>query len=172
MHILANVIGITAIITFNVSYQLNDRRRLILCNAASRILYVLQYILLGAVEGAVLDVTALAVSLLYKKAASFKKKHLILTVILSNIAVIGLGLITYKNVFSLLPIIGVIFETMALVPKSESKIRILSLLGVPPWLAYNLLCGAYGASIGNVITFVTIGIAIFRFDCQKKKDRL
>ena len=169
MDILANILGITAVITFNFSYQLKTRRNLILCNAASRILYVLQYVLLGAVEGAALDITAFVVSLLYKKAESFKRRYLILTLVLSNVAVIGIGMLTYKNLFSLLPIIGVLFETMALIPKKESKIRILSLLGAPPWLAYNLLCRAYGSAVGNVITFITIGIAMARFDLRGRK---
>ena len=169
MNIFANVIGIIAVIVFNFSYQLKTRRNLIVCNAASRVLYVLQYLLLGAYSGAVLDVTALCVSMIYKRAATFEKRWLLLTVILSNLAVVGLGLLVYESIFSLLPILGVIFETMALVPKSERKIRALSLLGAPPWLAYNLLSGAYGSAVGNVITLVTIGIAILRFDILKKE---
>ena len=172
MDVIANIIGIFAVITFCLSYQLKTRRNLILCNAASRVLYVLQYILLGAFEGALLDVVALLVSLIYKRSASFGKGRLAITVVLSNIAVVGLGMITYKNIFSLLPILGVIFETLALVPKSERKIRAMSLLGAPFWLAYNLICGAYGSSVGNVITLVTIFVAIIRFDILKKQKEM
>ena len=172
MDIIANVLGILAVLLFVLSYQLKKRRNLILCNAASRVLYVLQYVLLGAFEGALLDIIALIVTLIYRRCAYFKKRAFVLTVILSNLAIIGLGMLTYKNPISLLPIFGVIFETLALLPKSERRIRILSLLGAPPWLVYNLIAHAYGSAIGNVITLVTIGIAILRLDIPKRKKNV
>ena len=52
MDILANILGILAVALFVLSYQIKKRNMLIAVNAASRILYVTQYILLGAFEGA------------------------------------------------------------------------------------------------------------------------
>ena len=66
MKILANVIGILAVIMFVVSYQLKSRRSIIFFNAGSRILYIAQYILLGAFEGALLDMIAFLISLIYR----------------------------------------------------------------------------------------------------------
>ena len=56
MKIIANIIGIAAVAMFVLSYQLKTRRGIIFFNAGSRVFYVLQYILLGAFEGAVLDI--------------------------------------------------------------------------------------------------------------------
>ena len=94
-----------------------------------------------------------------------------LTVVLSNAGIVAIGMLTYQNVFSLLPILGVIFETLALWLKKERNIRIMSLLGAPFWLAYNLMNLAYGSAIGNVITLVSITVAIIRYDVlgQKRK---
>ena len=64
MTLIGNVVGITAVVLFVLSYQLKNRRTIVLCNAASRVLYVAQYLLLGAFEGALLDVVAFFVSLL------------------------------------------------------------------------------------------------------------
>ena len=169
MPILANALGILAVACFVGSYQLKSRRNLIVLNAISRVLYVAQYILLGAFEGAVLDIVALLVSLLCKyRHHPFIQKHLRLMVLLSNAVIVLAGLLVYQNVFSLLPIFGVIFETLALWPVKESKIRTLSLLGAPFWLAYNLLSSAYGSAVGNVITLVSITVAILRYDVLKK----
>jgi len=83
-----------------------------------------------------------------------------------------MGMLTYQNVFSLLPILGVIFETLALWLKKERSIRFVSLLGAPFWLAYNLLNMAYGSAVGNVITLVSITIAIVRYDILGQKREL
>ena len=70
---------------------------------------------------------------------------------------------------SLLPILGVIFETLALWMQKERRIRAFSLLGAPFWLAYNLLSGAYASALGNVFTLVSITVAIVRYDILKQK---
>ncbi|MBE6608629.1 MAG: YgjV family protein [Ruminococcaceae bacterium] len=170
MKILANVLGLCAVAMFVFSYQLKSRRGIIFFNAASRVLYVLQYILLGAFEGALLDIVAFFVSLLCSKSNSgFIKKHFLLTVIFSNVLVVAVGLTVYENIFSLLPILGVIFETLALWLKKERGIRAVSLLGAPFWLAYNLLNSAYASAAGNVFTLVSITVAIVRYDFLKKE---
>ena len=172
MALIGNIVGITAVILFVLSYQLKNRRAIILCNAASRALYVVQYLLLCAFEGALLDVVAFFVSLLCCfRYSNFVKKHFVLTVILSNIGIISIGMLTYQNIFSLLPILGVIFETLALWLKRERDIRIMSLLGAPFWLVYNLMNLAFGSAAGNVITMVSIVTAIVRYDVlgQKRK---
>ena len=170
MPVLATVFGISAVLMFVLSYQLKRRSALIFCNAGSRILYVLQYIALGAIEGAVLDIVAFFVSLLCSKSNSgFIKKHFALTVILANVAIVGFGLLVYENIFSLLPILGVIFETLALWLKKERHIRFASLLGAPFWLAYNTISGAYSSSAGNVFTLISITVAIIRYDVLKKE---
>ena len=170
MKLLANILGIFAVILFVFSYQLKSRRNIILFNAASRVLYIAQYILLGAFEGALLDTVAFFVSLLcQRRDKGFIKRHCLFVLILTNAVIFALGMLTYKNVFSLLPIFGVIFETMAFWLRKERNIRIVSLLGAPFWLAYNLLSSAYGSCFGNVITLVSIAVAIVRYDILKKR---
>ena len=170
MVVFANVVGLMAVALFVLSYQFKNRRGIILCNASSRVLYVAQYFLLGAFEGALLDITAFFVSLvcMWRENKLFKK-FFPLIVVLVNLVIIGVGLLSYKNVFSLLPILGVIFETQALWLKNEIKILWLSLLGAPFWLVYNLLNGAYGSAVGNVITLVSITIALVRNYSAKHK---
>ncbi len=171
LTIIANIIGIAAVAMFVLSYQLKTRRWIIFFNAASRVLYVLQYLLLGAFEGAVLDVVALLVSVLaQKKDTGWLKNHPKATIIGANLFVVVMGLLFYKNIFSLLPIAGVLFETGAFWLNKEKQIRIISFFGAPCWLVYNLVFSAYGSAIGNVMTMVSIGIAIVRYDILKQKN--
>ena len=75
MPILANICGFIAVGMFVFSYQLKKRNALILVNAGSRVLYVLQYILLRALSGAVLDIVALPVSLLAQNKSLTKMNY-------------------------------------------------------------------------------------------------
>ena len=171
MKTAATILGITAVAMFVLSYQLKTRNHLLICNAGSRVFYVLQYILLGAFEGAVLDIAALAVSLLARrKDSGWIGKYPLLSAAGSGVFLAAMGLLVYENVFSLLPIFGVLFETGALWLSKERKIRFVSFFGAPFWLAYNLIASAYGSVIGNVLTMVSIGIAIVRYDIMKRTE--
>ena len=77
MKYIAFVVGIAAVIIYLLGYQQKKRERIILFNATSRVLYILQYILLSAFEGAVLDVAGVISSALaQKKDKPFIKKHI------------------------------------------------------------------------------------------------
>ena len=172
MKTLATVLGFCAVTLFVLSYQLKSRRAIILTNAASRALYVAQYLLLGAFEGAILDVAAIPVSLLCNsRDRGFVKKHFLPVFLLSNAALVGLGALTYQNFFSLFAIGGVLFETLALWAKKEKHIRLASLAGAPFWLVFNLHAAAYGSVVGNVIALVSITVAILRYDVLKKEKK-
>jgi hypothetical protein len=76
MKIIANVIGIIAVAFYLLSYQQKTRNKIIVFNLTSRILYILQYVLLGAFSGAVLDILGSVSSILAKKKDSrFIKKY-------------------------------------------------------------------------------------------------
>lgn len=171
MKIIGNIIGFAAVAMFVLSYQRKTRQSIILFNAGSRVLYVLQYILLGALEGAALDMVALLVSVLAQhKDSGGLKKHPRLTILAANIFVVAIGLVFYQNIFSLLPIVGVLLETGALWLNRERQIRFVSFFAAPFWLAYNLIFAAYGSAIGNVMTMVSIGVAILRYDLSSERS--
>ena len=173
MNIAANIVGVLAVVLYVLCYQMKTRSGIILMNAASRVLFVTQYLMLGAFEGALMDVIALCVAVLYRfRGKGVLKGRDTLVCVLANAAIVLLGLTTYRSPISLLPIFGVLFETLAMWLKKERTIRVVSLLGAPPWLVYNTWSGAYGSSVGNVITLVSIAVAIVRYDVLgKEKDK-
>ena len=174
MKILALIVGLTAVTVFLLGYQQKTRKRIIIFNATSRVLYVLQYILLGAFEGAALDIAGIIASALaHKKNTPFVKKHLKLVILGCNTLIVLTGLPLYKNIFSLFPIIGVLFHTGAFWINDEKRIRQVSFIGSPFWLIYDLVSGAYSSCIGDTLSLVSLAIAMFRYDIlplRRKKN--
>ena len=165
MNKLAFAVGLVAVVLYLLGYLQKKRKSIILLNATSRLLYIIQYILLSAFEGAVLDVAGIISSFLaQKKDAAFVKKHLKVFIIGVNLLIVAMGLTLYKNVYSVLPIIGVVLHTSAFWIDDEKWIRRVSLLGCPFWLAYNFVSGAYGSCIGDLLSIVSLGIAMLRYD--------
>ena len=92
--LIPQIIGICAVAAFLLSYQLKKRNNIIICNVISRCLYIHQYLLLGAISGAVLDILGAVASVIAeKKDRSFIKKHLRLIFIITNSVIIAVGVI-------------------------------------------------------------------------------
>ncbi len=168
MNFLALIIGIIAVAFYLLGYQQKKRKNIILFNATSRVLYIIQYILLSAFEGAVLDIAGIVSSLLaQKKESPFIKKHIKIFVVCVNLLIIASGLMLYKSPVSLLPVAGVLLHTSAFWISDEKIIRQVSLSGCPFWLLYNFLSGAYGSCIGDILSIVSLVTAMLRYDYKK-----
>ena len=168
---MAHILGVLAVITGLLSFQLKTRKNIITANLTSRILYILQYVFLGAFEGAALDLCGLVFSLVAKyKDTPFVSKYLKLIVLFTNLIIFAVGFALYENVFSIFAILGVFIEVMALWHTKEKNIRFLTLFACPPWLVYNLTNSAYGSVIGNILLMVSIAVAMLKLDFKKGEN--
>lgn len=170
MKTAALITGLAAVFFFLLSYQFPKRKAIIACNVVSRVLYILQYLLLFAFEGAVMDISAIPSSVLAaRKHTPFVEKHRRTILLGVNAFVIVLGLLVWQDRLSWVPVVGVLLETNALWMSRERHIRGVSLASLPFWLFYNLRCGAYGAALGNVLAAASIVLAVLRYDLPVKK---
>lgn len=171
MKTLPFIVGIAAVIIYLLGYLQRRRKNIILLNATSRLLYIIQYFLLGAFEGAALDIAGIISSVLaQKKNLTFIKKYIKWFFAANSLLIVIVGLFVYENIFSLLPIIGVLLHTGAFWIDNEKIIRRISLIGCPFWLAYNIVSGAYGSCIGDVLSMVSITISMVRYDLPSKNQ--
>lgn len=172
MNVAALIVGFAAVLLFLLSYQFSERKAIIVCNVASRVLYVLQYLLLFAVEGAVMDLSAIPSSTFAaRKHTPFVQKYKQVILPAVNALILILGTLVWKDWLSWVPVVGVLLETNALWLSREKNIRIFSLASLPFWLFYNVRCGAYGSALGNVLAILSILFAMFRYDISKKNRR-
>ena len=163
------IVGLAAVFFFLLSYQFPKRRAIITCNVISRVLYILQYLLLFAFEGAAMDISAIPSSVLAaRKHTPFVQKNKGIIILSVNAFVIVIGLLVWQDWLSWVPVVGVILETNALWMSREKWIRLFSLAALPFWLFYNLRCGAYGAALGNVLVIFSIVSAMLRYDIPRK----
>ncbi len=171
--IIPQIIGLSAVILFLLSYQMKKRRGIIITNTVSRALYILQYLLLGAYSGAVLDVLGMVSSIIAeRKHIKFIKNHTKAVFLSINFAIIVAGVIIAiinKSILDIFPIIGVLLHTSAFWISDEKIIRRVSLLGSPFWFVYNFLSRAYGSAIGDILTMVSIVIAMIKYRNVKKE---
>lgn len=175
MNFWANAVGFVALVVFLLGYLQKKRSNILLLNLISRILYIVQYIMLGALAGAVLDVAgALATVFAQRKNSPFIKRHLKLVIIAVNIAIIASGIyvmIVAEDKFGFLPILGVMLHTNAFWLDDEKKIRRLSIIGSPFWLVYNFVSAAYFSCVGDILSIASLGLSMYRYDRKSVREK-
>ena len=169
--IIAQIVGITAVSLYLLSFQLKKRQHIVAVTCVSNFLYVLQYFLLGAFSGAFLDVISTVSSFFAgKKNSPSFRRFAKWVAVLSAVLIIIVGLffaIVQKKWLELLPIGGALLQTCGLWFNNEQTIRKFALGGAPFWLIYNFLAQAYGAAIGSLFTIVSVVVALLRFYNKK-----
>ena len=170
LEILAQIIGALAAATFIASFQLKSRAWILIFGGVARVLFTVQYILLGAYVGAALDVLGIfAVLIAGRKNHPAIKKWLLPLITLVHVAILAITVIFYQNWTDIFVLMGMTLHTAALWFSKEKLIRRLSLCGTPCWLLYNIFNKAYFPALSDTFSGISIIVAMCRFDFGKKK---
>ncbi len=165
VKIIAEIIGVIGIVCSLLSFQCEQRKKVMLFQVTASFMFTTQLFLVGAMTGACLDLINFVRSLIFsidKKWARSKWWLVLFMVIL-----VGSGIATWKDAYSILPIIGSLLSTVALWMKTSKKIRLISFFSGPCWLVYNMVNGAYSAAINEVIAMTSILIGMLRHDIKR-----
>ena len=166
---IAFVFGLCATVFNFTSCLMKKRSNIILFNAISRVLAIIQYILLGAFSGAAIAVTAIMSTFIaQKKHTPFVSKNLVAIVLITSAMHIAVGLACCESLFGILPIIGVLFHSGGFFIDKEKYIRMFLLIGQPFFFAYNFISSAYASCFADILAFSSVIIAIFSYDILPK----
>ena len=167
MTVASQIIGFAAVGLYLLSYQLKKRKHIVWVTCISNALYVLQYILLGAFSGAVMDVMSTVSSFFAAKKTDKPFNRFPRILAWSNMIIIAVvGLVSaylQREWIELLPIAGALFQTGGLWCDNEQTIRKLGLCSAPFWLVFNYISHAYGPAIGSLIAIISIIVSLIRY---------
>lgn len=168
--ILAQAVGILALITAVISFQQRDIKKLILCQLLSNITFGIHFAMIGAYTGSVLNIiSALRAVVFY-----FKGKKAWASLPAWPWIFIGLFAVstafTWEGALSILPFLGCAVYTYSLNLKNASLARKFIWLSSPMWLVYNAASGSVGGAVTEIINLFSIIIAVLRLDIKKKKN--
>ena len=167
MTVASQIIGFSAVGLYLLSYQLKKRKHIVWVTCISNALYVLQYLLLGAFSGAVMDIMSTVSSFFAAKKTDKPFNRFPRILAWSNMIIIAVvGLVSaylQREWIELLPIAGALFQTGGLWCDNEQTIRKLGLCSAPFWLVYNYISHAYGPALGSLIAIISIIVSLIRY---------
>ena len=178
---IAQIIGIFAAAINILSFQCKSKNKIILMQLFGGALFFLNFLLLGAITGAVMNVLAVirAILFLYKEKLRINDKALVY-------GLIGAFIVSYALTFTvfgveptlpnfireLLPVIGMSAATVSFNMKNAKAVRIIGItLSSPSWLIYNICVLSIGAIFCEAFSIVSIAVGIIRHDISKKQNK-
>lgn len=160
----ASVVGMILTVS---SFQMKTRKTIILFQMMGSSFFLISYFLLGSWTGVYMNVVYLARDIVFyfqnDKSWARKKTWLYVFLLGSIVA----GVLGYKNVIDLLPIIGACFSTIAMYMQRENMLRLLNMVASPCWLVYNISLLSSGGIICELFNLISLVVGLVRY---RKED--
>ena len=166
--IVIQAIGLLGSLIVILAVQFNNRKLILLAQAAACVLWIIHYGLLGAMTAVFTNFVSFGRSVVfYNNDKRWAKSDLWLWLFIVLFA--ANSLLTWEGWRSILPGVAMSLTTGALWTKKPSRMRLLYLINSPFWLTYDLLTGSYSCAVVEVCALVSYVVAVVRFD-RKKND--
>ena len=178
IEIIAQAIGIIAMVLLVISYQFKGKKSVIALQFLGSLLFSINYLMLGAFVGCLLNFLAAIRAVVYYYKDKFKADKIfwfygfVATYVLSyvlNFTVFGKAPTALNLIVEILPVIGMTALDVGYRLKNTAGIRKCGLISAPAWFIYNLFSGSWGALVCDVFTIGSIIIGIFRNDRNTKE---
>lgn len=163
---IANVVGIIGIAANILIYQQKNHKKLLLYKLLSDFIWALHYILLSANSAALIaSVNIFREFVFYNKDKKWAKSKLwlIFFLLCSFISAI----LTYKNLFSILPAIASILSVISFWISNANITRIFAYPISFSMFSYDIFCMSYMGLINEIFTLTSTTLGIIRY--RKKK---
>ena len=164
--ILGQLFGILGAIATIISSIQKKRKSMMIFLIFDPLFYTIQYILLNAYAGVLSNIIGVIRTVIFsfKGKTKFFNTNYPLYIILFLYLMINV--FTYKNLYSIFPIIASIVYACVLWQDNPKNIRKGSLFMFSMWFIYNLVVKAYVGMIVELILLTSTIISICKLDCN------
>lgn len=160
------LIGLIFMITAN--YQKSKNRVLVFQILAS-LMFFIQYILLNAFTAGITFLVAIFRSFVFYYYDKKGKEKSVITFIIFASFMLILGVISYDDIFSIIPIISGIIYTYGIWQDDLRVFRKIAFIDPITWIIYNLHVGAYVGVMLSIIESSATLVAIIELDINKQR---
>ncbi len=168
MQIIAQLIGFMGTITYFLVFQMKKRKSILGLNILAGAIFVLHFFLIGAYTGAAMNIVcSLRCVIYYYDDKKWARSKVWLGVFI--LASIVLGVYTWSDAYSVLPLISMILTSISFWLKRERNIRLLTLPSPPCWMLYNIHNGSISGFLTDTVIFISLLISLFRYDILKRR---
>ncbi len=190
-EIFVQVLGFLAIALNIIAVQFNKYGTIIFFKTLGSLLFVVQYFLLGAYTGMVMDLIGSVRNIIFSLNVKNKRSNKVPVVIFSCITAIA-GILTIAFtwdvskirwtdnvkfatalmvIISVLSIFAKLISTISYSIADPHKMRMLNIPSSSCWLVYNFVAFTLAGTLNEIMTLTSVFIAEFRFRKVKQQSK-
>ena len=166
IYIIGQIFGIIAVILGFVTYQVRTQKKLLFVQILTTLVFVIHYLLIGAVSGMALNMVAMVRNIVYSrrdlKIFSSKGWPATFAVIMGI-----MGLLSWQGWYSVFVVLGLVINSLCMAFKDSQKIRKSILVTSPLVLIYDAFALSVGGMIYESVAIVSALVGILRFRKEK-----
>lgn len=179
-EIIAQSIGVLGMVVVVLSFQNKTHRGLVLTQLVGACLFTVNYLMIGAMLGCLINFICIFRSIVFSNKARFRADNPIWLIVF-----IGLFVASYVLTFTVfgtpptvdnllieaLAVIGMSASTIGYFLKDAKAVRRMGLIHSPAWLTYNCFRFTIGGVLCEAFSLISIFIAMWRYDIKKNRSR-
>ncbi len=147
------------------------RKTVVLFNVLINFFWGIHYLLLEAYSGAACAaICTVMITVFYFKGKTKFLSSYALPIVFS-VVFIAFGLLTYQNIFSIIPIVGNVIMTFAFFSDTEIEIKTCFVIIAALLTAYNGIIGSLLGCLGQVLSLVSNIFFVVRYHIQKRRQK-
>lgn len=170
IYIASQIAGFLAFVLSLVAYHRKEKKKIFQTMTISNILEMIHYILLNAYSGFITKLIALIrneiIILKEKNSKINSKKVLVILLIVYVIA----GILTYKNIYSILPILAASIYLFFVWDGDELKVKKVAFYCYFLWLIYNICILSIAGVTSSIVSIVSTYVAL-RNEERKEREK-
>ena len=167
-YILSQIAGTIAFILSLVAYHRKKKKAIFQTMMVANVLDIIHYIFLGAYSGCITKVIALVRNEIIVVKEKNKKYNNYIVLGLLFVAYLISGILTYKNIYSVLPILAAMIYLYFVWNGNELKVKRVAFYCYFLWLAYNICVLSIAGIVSNCVAIISTLIAIINERISKK----
>ncbi len=166
-NVLINFIGCVAILVKVVETQNKKRTRIVIFAVVNYFLWITYFILNGNFTAAVVNGISFIQLLIFLQRGKYKWADSVFWLVFFVLAQVVAGYFTWDGPYSLFSIVAGILSTVAYFVMDEKIYRYFFLALITLWIFNGIVYGYIIALIHDIFAFVSILIAIIRYNFKK-----
>ena len=167
MDVAVQLIGGFGILASLISFQCKKHNSILCFRTLNEAIFAIQYLMLGAYTGAVMNVIGCFRNMIFTKQISKGKRTTVATVIFAVIFFV-FGILTWQGVKSILIIVAKMLSTVAYGNKNTTVVRSIIFITCTSWLIYNYCVFSVAGVICEAFTLISLLIGIIRLDIMPR----
>ena len=163
MPIIIQGIGVLALLANFVSFQMKKHHQIMFFRTMNEALFILQYFMLGALSGSVLNIVGCVRNVIFAKQVA-KNRRTVFSTVLFCVIFTAFGIATFNGMASIMLIFAKVLSTVAYGNKNTTVVRVVSFITHIAYLIYNISVLSIAGAVGDLVLLVSLVLSISRLD--------